>query len=55
MTTALPSDTRPRTSPAAVIAVGANNDGWREVLGMEIGTSEARADLDRVSARALLS
>lgn len=28
-------------SVAAIIAVGVNNDGRREVLGMEIGTSEA--------------
>ena len=28
-------------SVAVIIAVGVNNDGWREFLGMEIGTSEA--------------
>ena len=28
-------------SVAVIIAVGVNNDGWREVLGMEVGTSEA--------------
>jgi len=28
-------------SVAAIIAVGVNTDGWREVLGMEFGTSEA--------------
>jgi transposase-like protein len=28
-------------SVAAIIAVGVNNDGRREVLGMEVGTSEA--------------
>jgi transposase-like protein len=31
----------PRTSVAVVIAVGVNSDGRREVLGMEVGTSEA--------------
>jgi transposase-like protein len=30
-------------SVAAIIAVGANTDGRREVLGLEIGTSEAEA------------
>jgi len=30
-------------SVAAIIAVGVNSDGRREVLGMEIGTSEAEA------------
>ena len=29
-------------SVAAIMAVGVNADGRREVLGMEIGTSEAR-------------
>ena len=28
-------------SVAVIIAVGVNNDGRREVLGMEVGTSEA--------------
>src|SRR5690606_11362680 len=31
----------PRTSVAAIIAVGVNTDGRREVLGMQIGSSEA--------------
>jgi len=30
-------------SVAVIIAVGVNTDGRREVLGMEIGTSEAEA------------
>ncbi len=33
-------------SVAVIIAVGVNTDGRREVLGHEIGTSEAEADLD---------
>jgi len=34
------------------VAVGVNADGRREVLGMEIGISEARADLEGVPAQA---
>ena len=30
-------------SVSVIIAVGVNTDGRREVLGMEIGTSEAEA------------
>ena len=39
-------------SVAVIIAVGVNSDGRREVLGMEIGTSEAETDLDGVPAQA---
>jgi hypothetical protein len=28
-------------SVATIIAVGVNNDGWRELLGLDIGASEA--------------
>ena len=38
-------------SVAVIIAVGVNADGRREVLGMEVGTSQGRADLDRVPAQ----
>mgnify|MGYP001407094452 CR=1 FL=1 len=33
--------TSPRTSVAAIIAVGVNADGRSEVLGLDIGASEA--------------
>ncbi len=39
-------------SVAVIIAVGVNADGRREVLGMEVGTSGGRADLDGVPAQA---
>ena len=39
-------------SVAVIIAVGVNTDGRREVLGMEVGTSEAETDLDGVPAQA---
>ena len=39
-------------SVAVIIAVGVNTDGRREVLGMEIGPSEAETVLDRVPAQA---
>ena len=49
--------TSPRTSVAAIIAVGVNADGRREVLGMDIGASEAEsfwtAFLRKLSRRGL--
>ena len=39
-------------SVAVIIAVGVNNDGRREVLGMDIGPSEAETVLDGVPAQA---
>jgi transposase-like protein len=38
-------------SLAAIIAIGVNTDGRREVLGLEIGASEAEP-IDGVSAQA---
>ena len=35
-----------------IVAVGVNADGRREVLGMDIGPSEAETVLDRVPAQA---
>ena len=39
-------------SVAVIVAVGVNSDGRREVLGMDIGPSEAETVLDRLPAQA---
>ena len=39
-------------SVAVIIAIGVNGDGRREVLGMEVGTSEAEPIWDGVPAQA---